>query len=90
MTERDYENYVWLVKTISEAGFVWSKGAQSWQRQRDDAAISDEALLDVVRTWPAFVPRIAAAFEQGVKGFVISADANDDPLRWTVTFEPSR
>lgn len=93
MTEREHENYVWIVKALSEAGFVWSKAAQAWQRQRDDGAVSDESLRDFVRTWPVFVPRIVAAFESGarivkiVAGPEITAADGSGGCGWSAIFQ---
>lgn len=93
LTGRESENYIWLIKTLSKAGFVWD-GAMVWRRQRDDAVVSDESLQDVVTSWPALVPQIAAAFEAGAGEFKVTigpplvVDVNRPSQRsWTVSFE---
>ena len=57
-------NYDVVVKCLSEHGFKWSGGGQTWNRP-DGSSISDVALSDLCGGWPVFARELMAAVLRG-------------------------
>lgn len=74
-----------VYKRLSGLGFIYSEDNRAWTRARDDAAVSDESIRDIVETWPPIVVGQCLKLLETGASFVVTTHIDHDTGAMTIT-----
>lgn len=74
-----------VYRRLSGLGFNYNEEGRAWIRARDDAAVSDEAVRDIVETWPPIVVSQCLKLLETGSAFVVTTHVDHDTGAMTIT-----